>query len=164
MKFVPLTEMTDEQWYKCHLTTYNQELGYHMGVEPALIANPPKLTDFYQNITNAYDADMFRAWAILDNDDKFLGQVILDKSATGEWEVGTVLADRSKWNSGIGTRATVHAMRHAFFEEGAEWVVAFANGRDGKVRDLLIRGGFRPLMNFLVMDKQTFKDRWVRER
>ena len=163
MKLVPVQDLTDEQWYHAYLTMFDRKLAYHMGVDPALIANPPKLIEFYQNIMGVIEAGKFVGWGIIDKNGEYLGHTILDKTC-GEWEVGTVLADEELWSSGVGVRATLHALRHAFTELDTEWVVAFTQGKDPKVKDILLRGGFRPFMHFLVMHRDGWKERWGRRR
>lgn len=159
--YIPLTDMTDAQWHDAWDTMFNPKLAAHMGVNPDIIANRPTLVQFFQNIMAAYDANKFRAWGIV-RDGEYLGHVVLDKSAIGEWEVGTSVRNPENWNSGIGVRATLHALQWAFEEDGAEWVVAYTQGEDLNVPRILKRGGFRRLANLWVMDQRTWQDRWAK--
>jgi RimJ/RimL family protein N-acetyltransferase len=160
MTFVPITEFTDKMWYESYLIVYNKEIAFHMGVNPQLIANPPTLTEFYDNISAAVEAGTGYGFGIIKDGD-LIGHVILDKRS-GEWEVGTVLKDKKYWNSGIGARATLHALKWIFDEQEAKWAITHTFGRDPKVRDMLIRGGFKPFMSFLILDQETWKERWSR--
>jgi RimJ/RimL family protein N-acetyltransferase len=160
VKFVPITELSDKHWYQAYLTMFNPKLARHMGVDPLLIANPPSLVQFYQNLMNAHKEGRFMAWGII-REDEYLGHTLLDKTC-GEWEIGTVLKDEKLWGSGLGVRATLRALKWAFEEQDIEWVVAFTQGRDPKVPDLLRRGGFRPLFNYHVMHRDVWKQKWGR--
>lgn len=162
MKFVPLDEMTPAQWHSAWGVMFDQFLGDHMGVDPALLAQKPTLEQFYDNIMAAHADHRFEAWAIVEGD-TYKGHTTLDRQV-GEWEIGTVLADPADWNSGTGVRATLHALKWAFEEDGAEWVVAFTQGKDPNVTRILHRGGFRPLMHFHVMDRETWDARWRARR
>lgn len=159
MKLIHLADMTPELWFEAWEVMYSPYLGDHMGVDPNLTASRPSLSDFYRNIMAAHEAGRFEAWAIV-TEDGFKGYTLLDKSV-GEWEVGSVLADPSDWNSGIGVRATLHALKWAFEEDESEWVVAFTQGKDPNVPRILRRGGFRPLFNYHVMDRDTWNARWA---
>ena len=160
IEFVPVTEFTDKQWYDSYLLVYNKELAYHMGVEPSLIVNPPTLVQFYENITRAVDNDRFFGFAVM-KDDEHIGHVTLDNKI-GEWEVGGVLRDPKMWGKGIGVKAVLHGLKWVFEEKDRDWAIAFTFGRDPKVRDMLLRGGFKPFSNFLIMDKETWLERWSR--
>lgn len=161
MTLIHALDFNDRQWYDAHLMMYNRDLSFHMGVDPRHIVNPPSLVDFFKNITAAIEAKMFNAWGILSDDGEFLGYVYLDKSTVGEWEVGTVIADPEKRNRGTGVQATLQAMKHVFEVEDSHWCVAFTQGKDPKVRAMLIRGGFIPFANYLVMDRPTWNERWA---
>lgn len=158
MNFIPVQDFDDRLWYEAYLTVYNKDLAFHMGVDPSLIANPPSLVQFYENINSKVEDGKAMAWAIT-RKDEYQGHVILDKS-TGEWEIGTVLKDEKAWGSGMGVKATLHGLKWIFEEADAEWAIAWTRGRDPKVPDMLKRGGFRPFMDFLVMDKPTWNERW----
>ena len=159
MKLVPLDEMTPEQWYRAWSTMFNPQVAEHVGVNPAIIAARPSLEDFYQNVMAVHRAGTFEAWAIL-RGEEFRGYTLLDKSAVGEWEIVTVLTDPADWGSGLGARATIKAVKWAFEVADSEWVVAFTQGRDPRVHENLVRGGFRPFANLLVLDRQTWDARW----
>lgn len=162
MTFVPLKEMTPPQWFRAWQSMYDPAMGEHMGVDPALIAARPTLEQFYENIMRAHESGRFQAWAI-EKGGEFKGYTLLDKTV-GEWEVSGVLVDPRDWGSGIGARATLHALKWAFEEDSAPWVVAFTQGKDPRVPEMLHRGGFRPLMNFHVMDAETWDARWRARR
>jgi RimJ/RimL family protein N-acetyltransferase len=159
MRFVPLEEMTPEHWYQAWSTMYDPKTADHVGVNPEITAARPPLETFYVNIMNAHRTGIFRAWAIL-KDSEFKGYTLLDKSAVGEWEVVTVLPNPADWGSGIGARATIHAVKWAFETDDANWVIAFTQGKDPKIPKILHRAGFRPFANFHVMDKETWDARW----
>ena len=162
MKLVPLSEMTPPMWYTAWNAMYDGFLGDHMGVDPVLLAQKPTLEQFYDNIMNAHQAGTFEAWAIMKGGE-YKGHTLLDKRV-GEWEVATVLIDPTDWGSGTGVRATLHALKHAFEVLKAEWVVAFTQGKDARVVENLHRGGFRPFMNFHVLDSGTWNARWRARR
>jgi RimJ/RimL family protein N-acetyltransferase len=162
LKLIPLDEMTPDLWYDAWTTMYDPGLADHMGVDPNLVRVPPTLKEFYQNIMDAHRAGRFMGWAITAGG-VFKGHAILDKQL-GEWEIGTVLVDPADWNSGLGARATLRACQWAFEEDGAEWVIAFTQGRDPKVPELLHRAGFRPFMHFHVASKDTWDARWRARR
>lgn len=158
MNFVPVQDFDDRMWYEAYLTVYNKDLAFHMGVDPSLIANPPSLVEFYENITSKVENGTAMAWGVT-RKGEYQGHVILDKS-TGEWEIGTVLKNRDAWGSGMGVKATLHGLKWIFEDQGSEWAIAWTRGRDPKVPEMLKRGGFRPFMDFLVMDKPTWNERW----
>lgn len=158
MKLVPLDEMTPPMWFAAWNAMYDDFLGDHMGVDPALLAQKPSLEAFYENIMTAHQAGQFEAWAIVKGG-VYKGHTLLDKRV-GEWEIATVLVDPDDWGSGTGVRATLHALKWAFETDEAEWVVAFTQGKDPRVVEILHRGGFRPLMNFHVLDSGTWNARW----
>lgn len=160
IKYVPIPEYTDKMWYESYLLVYNKDLAYHMGIEPKIIVNPPTLVEFYEHITQAVEKGVFYGYAVLKDDDH-IGHITLDNKI-GEWEVGGVLKDPKLWGSGVGVRAVLHAMKWVFEEQERDWVIAFTFGKDPKVRKMLIRGGFKPFSNFLVMDKETWQERWAR--
>jgi len=159
MKLVPLDEMTPEQWYRAWKTMFDPAMAEHVGISPEILAAKPHLEDFYSNIMGAYQQGRYRAWAIIGSGGDFKGYTLLDRTV-GEWEITTVLLDPQDWGRGLGARASLRAGRWAFEEDNAEWVVAFTQGKDPTVADQLKRGGFRPLMNFLVMDRATWNARW----
>jgi RimJ/RimL family protein N-acetyltransferase len=162
MKFVPLDEMTPPLWYHAWNAMFDQDLGDHMGVNPEIIASKPPLEVFYQRVMDSHAEGRFMAWAIVVGDE-FKGYTLFDKTF-GEWEIGTVLIDPKDWGSGLGARATLKALRWAFEEQDIEWVVAFTQGKDPKVAELLHRGGFRPFLHFHVLDKPTWHARWRARR
>lgn len=161
MKMVPLTELTDDQWYDIKELMFDPSMGSHMGTNPQVLAAKPDLEDFYRMVKIAYETNRYNLWAITDSDGEFLGYVVLDKGTFNEWEIGAVLADPDMWSSGVGVKATLRAMKWVFEEDNAEWLLAFTQGKDPRVRNMLIKGGFRPLSNSLVMDKPTWNDRWA---
>ena len=130
-----------------------------MGGDPAALPPKPPLLQFYSTIMDAVEAGQFMAWGIISPDDKYVGHTILDKS-TGEWEMGTVLVDESLWGSGIGVRAALTALKWAFEEDDAEWVISFVNSKDPRVERIVQKGGFRKLLHFWVMDKPTWDAKW----
>ena len=159
MRYVAIEEFDDQQWHDCWRVMYDPDLAAHMGVATELVATPPTLVQFYDNITKAVQEGRFQLFAAVSDEGKYLGHAVLDKRL-GEWELGVVLRDRSDWGSGIGARLAMYALRWAFEEDGAEWVVAFTQGMDLNVPRLLKRGGFRPFANMLLMDRRTFIERW----
>ena len=160
MKYVPLSELSDEHWYEAYLTVYDRKLAQYMGTDPRFVVNPPSLVDFYNNITAHMQNGTFMGWAIVDDDENYLGHAILDKS-TGEWELGVVVPDESRRGTGIGIRAAIYAMNWAFENPECEWVIAYANHPSTDfMRKFLIRAGFRKMMNFYVIDRPTFEERW----
>ncbi len=44
------------------------------------------------------------------------------------------------------------------FDNGVPWVVAFSYGKEDSVRQMLIRLGFKKLMNFWVLENPTPDD------
>lgn len=163
MRFVPLDEMTPEHWYLAWSTMYDPKTAEHVGVNPAITAAKPPLEAFYTNIMAAFKSGSFRAWAILKGDD-FKGYTLLDKSVLGEWEIVTVLPNPSDWRTTIGIRATQHALKWAFEEDGAGWVIAFTQGKDPSLTAQLHRGGFRPFAHFHILDRETWDARWRARR
>jgi hypothetical protein len=157
--YLPITEFSDRDWYDAYLIVYNKDLAFHMGVDPKLLANPPSLTEFYDSINGAVKNGTGYGWAVKKGDE-YTGHVILDKT-TGVWEVGAVLKNPDNRHKGTGVRALMHALKWIFEEQDEEWAIAFTQGRDPKVHEMLIRGGFRPLMKFLIMDKRTWHERWA---
>jgi RimJ/RimL family protein N-acetyltransferase len=160
LELVHLRDLTDEQWHNVHSLMFDPRMAEHTGVSPELIAAKPDLVTFYRNLMMAHKADRFEAWAIMRND-KFYGYTLLDKSAWGEWELGTILTDPDNWGSGVGAKAGLLAMKWAFEKDNSEWVLAFVQNRDPKVRPMLIKAGFRPLSHALVMDKPTWERKWA---
>lgn len=158
MKLIHLNDLTFQHWQTALDTMFSPTLGEHMGVDPNIIAHRPTLEQFYANIMDAHERNAFQAWGII-HEGKLIGYTLLDKRI-GEWEIATVLSDSSLWGSSLGARATLHALQWAFEDDEAEWVVAFTQGKDPTVREMLERGGFRPLANMLVMDKATWQTRW----
>ena len=159
MRYVAIEEFDDQQWHDCWRVMYDPDLAAHMGVAAELVATPPTLVQFYQNIVAANEAGRFKLFAAIADDGSYLGHAILDKRI-GEWELGAVLRDRADWGSGVGVRLALHALQWAFHEDEAEWVVAFTQGVDLNVPRILKRGGFRPFANMLIMDRRTYDERW----
>lgn len=162
MQLVPITDMSPPLWYEVWNAVFDPQMGDHIGADPRIVAMKPSLEVFYQNFMNAVASGNFMAWAIV-KDGRYRGHVTLEKSA-GEWEIGTVLVDPKDWNSGMGVRATLGGLKWAFEENGAEWVIAFTQGKDPKIPQYLHRGGFRPFMHFHVMDRATWDARWRARR
>jgi len=160
IKFVPITEYTDQMWYEAYLIVYDKKLAFHMGIDPRLINNPPELTTFYENIMSEVEAERFFGFAILD-DDEYLGHITLHNKI-GEWEFGAVLKDPKRWNSGLGIKAILRALWWVFEEVGRDWAIAFPYSRDEKVEKMLLKGGMKPFANFYVIDKDTWQSRWAR--
>ena len=160
MKLVPIEQLSDENWAQAHDTMYDPDLAAHMGSDPALLQKPT-LQEFYCNIMNAVEDGKFRAWALIASDGSYQGHAVLDKSS-GEWEMGAVLKDPALWSRGYGVKAALHAMRWAFEEDHADWVIAFTHGKDPRVYDIVARGGFRPFMHFWAMPKEVWADKWAR--
>lgn len=151
--------MNDAQWAKAHETFYSLRLLRHMGTDPNAIPEKPTLLNFYSNIMSAIEAGKFKAWAVLDANGDYLGHSILDKTS-GEWEMGAVIADENRWSSGIGVKAALTALKWAFEEDGAEWVVSFVTSTDPRVKGMVERGGFKPLFHFHVMHRDTWYEKW----
>ena len=162
MKLVHLTEMTPPQWYQVWNAMYDPVLGAHTGVDPVLLAAKPSLEGFYENVMKGHQAGVFEAWAII-KDGAYRGHTVLDKRV-GEWELGTILIDPNDWSRGAGVRASLHAAKWAFEEAEAEWLLAFTQGKDPRVQEMLHRSGFRPLLHFHVMDRATWDARWRARR
>ena len=158
MKFIPLDEMSPELWYDAWETMFDPHLANHMGIDPALLQAKPTLQDFYRNIMVAHNAGRFEGWAIVAGE-QFLGYTILDKRV-GEWESATVLKDEKDWSSGKGAIATMHAFSWAFETDGAEWVVAYTQGKDPRVIEMHEKAGYKRLMNFWVFPRSLWFDRW----
>lgn len=157
MKLVPIEKLTDDQWEQAWNVMYSLKLARHMGNDTWI--QKPDLLSFYNNIMDAVEAGRFKAWGVIDEYGDYHGHTVLDKS-TGEWEMGTVLANEELWSSGIGVRAAAYAMRWAFEEDGANWVIVFTNGRDPRVHSMVERAGFEKFMHFRVMSKRTWNERW----
>lgn len=160
IKYVPVTEYTDKMWYESYLTTYNKDLAFHIGMEPALVANPPKLLDFYENVTRGVEQGLFYGFGIV-KDDELIGHITLD-NRIGEWELGAAIRHQEHWNHGLGVKAALHAMQWVFGEKGRDWIIAFSFGKDPNVKDMILRMGFKPFANFFVLDKETWQERWAR--
>ena len=139
---------------------FSLKLARHMGSDPALMPPKPPLQAFYNDVMDRIEAGTLKVWAIL-RGDEYVGHTILDKT-NGEWELGTVLADDSLWGSGIGVRSSLHALKWAFEIDGANWVMAFVNSRDPRVKDIVERGGFKPFMHFWLMTRETWDAKWRR--
>lgn len=162
MRLVPLGELTDAHWFEAWRTVYDPALAMEVGTNPQLIMTPPTLVEFYRNLTGAMEAGNFMGWGIIDGD-RYLGHAVMDRTG-GEWELGVVIPEQDDRHRGTGVRAALHALRWAFEDQGAEWVVAFVNHpHTDYVRDILTRGGFRKLMHFFVMDSATWDERWRKE-
>lgn len=156
MKLIPIEEFNDAQWEDIHRVMYDLKLARHMGNDAGI--EKPTLQAFYNNLMDGVEAGTFKAWGIFDGT-QYKGHTVLVKT-DGEWEMGTVLADEEMWSKGYGVKAALHAMRWAFEEDNAPWVVAFTNGRDPKVFDIVEKGGFKKLFHFWVMDRETWDARW----
>lgn len=155
--YVPLEEMTDSQWAASYTAFYSPELTEEMGgVVPDTII---PLQDFYNKTMEQVERGLLKGWAIVD-DEAYLGHVLLVRPH-GEWEVGVALVGTETRGRGLGIRATLYALRVAFEELGAEQVVAFAHGSSGEAKGYLLRGGFRPFLNFLYMPKEVWLTRWA---
>lgn len=157
MRYVKLEDMSDSMWEASHKAYYSLELAREMG---GVINERPPLQDFYNTMMDEIEAGRLIGWALIsDENDEYLGHTVLVKPH-GEWEVGTALVSKSDWGSGMGVRATLHALRYAFEEMGAKQVIAFALNPSGVSKDYLIRGGFRPFLNFLLMPVEVWESRW----
>lgn len=154
--YKPLAEMSDEEWAKAHEAFYSLKLTRKMGGNTDYVV--PPLQEFYNTMMDEIEAERLIGWAII-REGEYIGHTVLVKPH-GAWEVGTALASEDDWGSGVGVRATLHALRHAFEELGEKQVIAFAYGKDGEARRYLERGGFRPMMNFLVMPVEVWDARW----
>lgn len=155
---VPIENLTDDQWRDAHDAFYSLKLARHMGTDAAQMPPKPDLLTFYSKVMDGVERGVFRAWAIL-RDGKYVGHTILDKGS-GEWEMGTALVDEGLWSSGIGVKAALHAMRWAFEEDNADWVIAFTNGKDPRVKEIVEKGGFRRFAHFWIMPKETWDAKW----
>lgn len=156
MKMVPISEITDELWYEIYLTVYSKEMAYHMGIDPRLIVNPPPLVQFYESVMAQVEKGLGYGWAMV-KDGKYIGHVIMDKRS-GEWEIATAIPDASN-RRGYGVKATYHAMKWVFDEQGDGWIIAYTQGKDPKVKEMLSKVGFKPFMNFMVFDRRTWEER-----
>jgi RimJ/RimL family protein N-acetyltransferase len=161
MKLINALDFTDKQWYDAHCATYNKDLGFHIGVDPRFIANPPSLVDFYKNITQAIENGTFQTWGIQSNNGEFLGYTYLDKSVLGEWEIGAALSKVEERGRGWGAKASLLTMKWAFETDKANWLVAFTQGKDPKVPEMLERVGFVPFSNFRIMSREAWDNRWL---
>lgn len=157
-QLVPIEQLTDEQWATAHDAFYSLRMARHMGTDPAQMPPKPDLLTFYNMVMDNLEAGRFRAW-VLFKDGEYVGHTILDKG-NGEWEMGTALFDEDLWHTGIGVKATLHALRWAFEEDGSDWVIAFVNSRDPRVKEVVRKGGFKPFAHFWVMSKETWDAKW----
>lgn len=160
MRIVPIEELSDAHWADAHKAMYDPKLAEHMGSDPNLIRTPPSLEQFYMNVMDAVEAGKFKAWALLDDDDTYVGHTVLDKSS-GEWESGTMLWNPQHWGSGLGVRATLYALRWAFETDGADWVIAFTNGVDPRVIRMHEKAGYQRFMHFWIFSRHTWETRWA---
>lgn len=154
--YKPLQEMSDEEWGEAHKAFYSLKLTRKMGGPTDYVT--PSLQEFYNTMMDEFDKERLVGWAII-RDGEYVGHTVL-VCPHGEWEVGTALVDEGDWGSGLGVRATLYALRFAFEELGAQQVIAFAYNPDGESRGYLERGGFRPMMNFLMMPVEVWDARW----
>lgn len=154
--YLPLEEMNDAQWAAAYTAFHSPELTEVMGGQVPDTILP--LQDFYNTAMDQIEHGQLKGWAIVD-DEAYLGHVLLVRPHN-EWEVGVALVNGETRGRGVGIRATLYALRIAFEELGAEQVIAFAHGPDGKAKSYLTRGGFRPFLNFLYMPKEVWEQRW----
>ena len=158
MTLVPIENLSDTQWQEALEGFYSLKLHRQMGSDPNYVPTKPDVLTFYNTVMDGVENGVYRAWAIL-RDGHYVGHTILDKSS-GEWEMGTALADESLWSSGYGVKAALHAMRWAFEEDGAGWVIAFTQGKDPRVKDMVERGGFKRFAHFWIMSSETWDAKW----
>lgn len=158
MTYIPLQDLTDEQWAQAHKAFYSLELIREMG--GAVPDRTLSLQEFYNWAHDEMEADKLHGWAIVD-DEEYLGHVLLVRPQ-GEWEVGVAIVDKSLRGSGVGVRAGLYALRYAFEELEAEQVVAFANNPDSGVREMLLRMDFKPMFHFLYINHDAWEVRWSR--
>lgn len=158
---IHITEFTKHRlWDDVYATTFDPEIQSYMGVDRARWENPISKNQFIANIDQLYRAGNLEQWAVMKNGE-YKGYVALLKAgADREWELGTVINDPELWDTGIGVRATLHVLRHAFNEMNLPWVTCFTQGLNTNVRSILIRGGFKPFMNMLIMSKDDYLNRW----
>lgn len=160
MEYIRFEDLTDDQWAQAHKAFYSLELTREQGgTLPDVI---PSLQEFYNTTQDVIEAGNLVGWAIVD-DEKYLGHALLVRPQ-GEWEVGVAVADKQDRGTGMGLRAALYALRYAFEELEAEHVVAFANNPNGVMRDILLRGGFKPLFHFLYITKEGWEERWARRK
>jgi hypothetical protein len=159
LEFLPITEFSDRDWYDAYLAAYDKNVAFEMGLDPKLIVNPPPLTEFYDSLTEAVNNNTGYGWAIKKNGE-YLGHIMVDKKH-GVWEFGGSIKDPENRHKGTGVRASMHALKWIFEVQNEEWAIAFARSRDPRVKKMLLNGGFRPFMNFLVMDRRTWDERWA---
>lgn len=160
MEYVRFDDLTDAQWEQAHKAFYSLELTREQGgTLPDVV---PSLQEFYNTTWDAIDSGDLVGWAIVD-DERYLGHALL-VHPHGEWEVGVAVADKQNRGTGMGLRAALYALRYAFEELEAEHVVAFTNNPNSDIRDILLRGGFKPLFHFLYITKDTWEERWARRK
>lgn len=162
MRFKHINDMTPDEWAFVYSLMFDPDMMQHTGTDLRFLDLKPDLWTYYQNVMRNFGAGTYNMWLIKDPQKRNAGYVVLDASVTGEYEVGTILADGlGNWRSGLGVRATLHAMKWVFEDADREWVYATTQGIDPSVRKMLIRGGYRPFGNVgLIMDKRTWKERW----
>lgn len=160
MTLTEFDTLTDRQIYDAYLTTYDPDLNFEMGTDPRLIANAPDLVEFYRNVEKELRAGRFKGWAYTPKG-RYAGHVTLGKN-TGEWELG-VLVKPAHQGKGVGVRLALHALSWAFTEDDATWVVARTDARNPNTERMMERMGFTPLMNFHVMNRHTYIQKWRRQ-
>lgn len=151
MKLIPYQDLVDSQWAELHKLSFDEEILTESGAQKF---DPPSLGEFYSITMDQIEARTYLPVAILGKDDVIVGAAQLLLGTHGEWEIGVALR-ADKRGFGYGPKAVISLLNLAK-EQGIEWVVAFSYGTDERVRDMLVKLGFRPFMHFYVLDV----DKW----
>ena len=160
MRMVPIQDFNDTDWYNAYQIVYHVETNEIMGTDPEIYTHPPTIVGFYEVATQKVEQEKIQGWLFYDSEDVPTGYVVLDKTK-GEWELGIAIWDPEKRGTGIGVRATLHALKWAFEEKKLKWVTAFTQGTDLKVPQMIKRMGFEKLYHFWVMTPQIWDERWA---
>jgi len=160
MKMVPVSDFTDVEWYHAYHIVYDRETNEVMGTNPSLYVSPPPIVTFYETATQRVAQGVLQAWLFYSVKDIPIGYVLLDKTK-GEWELGIAIKDTDERSKGYGARAALRALKWAFEEEHARWVVAFTQGKDLKVPQMVKRMGFEKLYHFWVMTPEVWDATWA---
>lgn len=149
MQMVPFQELTDAQWQQAYDLAFDREVLDASGpfADITIEAKIP-LQEYYNKVMDEIESNALLSLAAVRNGEVVgSGQLLL--SPHGEWELGVTLLKGAR-GVGYGPRIAMALIQHAF-EHGIPWIVAFSYGEDERVRDMLKKLGFEPLMNFWVL-------------
>ncbi len=158
MNLIPAQELTPDQWKQLYDHSYDKETLETSGSQVAYESIRDKIMFpvFVKKITDEVAKGSMVMVAVVDKEEKVIGSGQLLLSNHGEYELGVTLYKENR-NYGYGPRVAMYLIKYAF-DNGVPWVVAFSYGKEDSVRQMLIRLGFKKLMNFWVLENPTPDD------